>query len=137
MAFGVESRVPFVDHRLVEWLASLAADMRLSGGWTKRILRESLIGILPEPVRKRKSKLGFWTPETEWLSGPLAGWLQETLCKPKYVTDMVDLGGVRALLETRNKSSAVQSMLLRLAVYESWARLFMQGPFNEFSKATV
>src|SRR5207249_4061493 len=40
MAFGVESRVPFVDHVLVEWIARLPADLRLSRGWTKWILRE-------------------------------------------------------------------------------------------------
>ena len=130
MAFGVESRVPFVDHVFVEWLATLSADMRLSNGWTKRILRESLWGILPESIRTRKSKLGFLTPEAEWLNGPLAGWLREALYAPKYLADVVDLDGVRGLLteySSGNKSLALQNMLFRLAIYESWARHFLQA----------
>ena len=130
MAFGVESRVPFVDHVYVEWLATLCADMRLSGGWTKRILRDALIGILPERVRTRKSKLGFLTPEPEWLAGPLAGWLRKTLTASRHLADVVDVGGVRELLArytTGDRSLAVQNMLFRLAIYESWARQFLKS----------
>jgi asparagine synthase (glutamine-hydrolysing) len=127
MAFGIESRVPFVDHEFVEWLATLPADMRLSGGWTKRVLRESLAGILPESVRTRKSKLGFATPEAEWLRGPLAGWLNDTLSAPRHLADVADASCVRKFLNAGNDSLAVQSMLFRLAVYESWASQFLTG----------
>ena len=129
MAFGVESRVPFVDHVFVEWLATLPADMRISDGWTKRILRDALRDLLPVSVRTRKSKLGFLTPEPEWLAGPLAGWLRETLNAPKHLTDVVDIGGVQRLLAeytSGNKSLAIQNILFRLAVYESWARHFLR-----------
>jgi asparagine synthase (glutamine-hydrolysing) len=129
MAFGVEARVPFVDHALVEWLATLPADMRLSGGWTKRIMREALVNILPVSVRTRKSKLGFLTPEPEWLAGPLAKWLSDTLDAPRHLVDVVDLDGVKRLLAQHtavSSSLAVQNMLVRLAIYESWARQYLQ-----------
>jgi asparagine synthase (glutamine-hydrolysing) len=128
MAFGVESRVPFLDHVFVEWLATLPADMRLSGSWTKRILREALVGILPERIRRRKSKLGFSTPESAWLAGPLAKWLKDTLEDPRHLSEIVDLSGLRQLLGRGtkiNQSPAVQSIALRLALYESWARQFL------------
>jgi asparagine synthase (glutamine-hydrolysing) len=128
-AFGVESRVPFVDHLFVEWLATLPADMRLAGGWTKRILRDALRDILPERVRMRKSKLGFSTPESEWLAGPLADWLRETLAMPRHLAEAVDLAAVRQFLTRRaagDRSRPLETILFRLAIYESWARQFLE-----------
>ena len=130
MAFGIESRVPFVDHAFVEWLATLPADMRLSGGWTKRILRDSLCAVLPESVRARKSKLGFLTPEAEWFAGPLAGWLTQTLNTGHYLKDVVDIHGMQALFaryREGKRSPAIENLLFRMAIYESWARQFLQG----------
>ncbi len=129
MAFGIEARVPFVDHIFVEWLAALPVHMRLSDGWTKRILRDALAGILPELVRHRKSKLGFETPETVWLDGPLSEWLRDTLRTPRYLADVVDIAGVHRLLSQRDKGDRFpprQNLLFRLAIYESWARQFLQ-----------
>jgi asparagine synthase (glutamine-hydrolysing) len=128
MAFGVESRVPFVDHVFVEWLAGLSADMRLARGWTKRILRDGLIGVLPEGVRKRKSKLGFATPEFEWLKGPLFGWLRERLSGPRHLGEIVDPAGVKTLFSYYKdglQSASLSKILFRLAIYESWARQFL------------
>lgn len=67
MAHSVEARVPFLDHHLVEFVLGLPDDYKLSGGVTKRILRESLRGVLPEAIRGRMSKLGFATPEESWI----------------------------------------------------------------------
>ena len=130
MAFGVESRVPFVDHLFVEWLATLPGDMRLSGGWTKCILRDALVDVLPKRVRRRKSKMGFSTPESKWLAGPLAGWLQETLSLPYYLGEVVDLKGVHHLLSrytAKKRSRTLEKILFRLAIYESWARQFLKS----------
>jgi asparagine synthase (glutamine-hydrolysing) len=128
MSFGIESRVPFVDHTLVEWVAKLPADLRLSGGWSKRILREALVGIVPELVRQRKSKLGFTTPDQAWLAGPLSSWLTSMLSGPRYLGEVVDLAGVTKLLarhDAGDRSLALGKVLFRLAVYESWARQFL------------
>jgi asparagine synthase (glutamine-hydrolysing) len=67
MAHSVESRVPFLDYRLVEFLLSLPANYKISEGTTKRILRESMNGVLPEKIRNRMDKVGFVTPEEIWL----------------------------------------------------------------------
>jgi asparagine synthase (glutamine-hydrolysing) len=130
MAFGVESRVPFVDHVLVEWLATLPADLRLSDGWTKRILRESLTDLLPAAIRNRKTKLGFSTPEAEWISGPLRPWIRTTLAKPAWLEQIVDSRGIARLLnlfERGEASDSVHSTLFRLAMYETWARMFLEA----------
>ena len=130
MAFGIESRVPYLDHDFVEWLATLPADMRLSNGWTKKILRDALAGVLPEKIRTRKTKLGFSTPFDQWMNGPLAGWVREMLEEALYLPDVVEMRGVRRLLERfikGDRSSALVNMLFRCAVYEAWARQFLNS----------
>lgn len=128
MAFGIESRVPFVDHVFVEWTAKLPASLRLSGGWSKRILREGLRGILPESIRTRRSKLGFSTPEPAWLAGPLSAWIKQTLSYSQHLGDIVDLGGVQNILRryvAGDRSLPLENLIFRLAMYESWARQFL------------
>ncbi|MCW5907062.1 MAG: asparagine synthase (glutamine-hydrolyzing) [Chitinophagales bacterium] len=73
MAFSLESRVPFLDHRLVEFAFTLTREDRISNkAETKYILRESLKNVLPEKVYARQDKKGFVTPgEVKWLNGPL------------------------------------------------------------------
>jgi len=130
MAFGIEARVPFVDHELVEWLMRLPSDLRLHHGWTKYILREALSDILPPKIKKRKTKLGFLTPEAKWLSGPLKPWLIDTLKSPMYLQSVVELAGVRQLMLQYQKgasSPALFNTLFRLAITEFWARQFIGG----------
>lgn len=67
MAFSIESRVPFLDHRIVEYVFSLPMNQRIKNGWTKHILRNAVKGYIPEKIRKRRSKVGFAVPERKWL----------------------------------------------------------------------
>lgn len=67
MAFSIESRVPFLDYRLVEFVFSLPSDFKIRNGWNKWIMREALKSILPEKIVKRRWKVGFSTPEVAWL----------------------------------------------------------------------
>jgi asparagine synthase (glutamine-hydrolysing) len=67
MAHSVESRLPFLDFRLVEFVLGLPPDFKLSGATTKRVLRAAMQGILPESVRNRQDKMGFVTPEELWI----------------------------------------------------------------------
>lgn len=66
MLFSIESRTPFLDFRLVEKTLSSKLNNHINGGWTKKILRDAMINVLPEKIRLRKSKIGFETPEAEW-----------------------------------------------------------------------
>ncbi len=67
MAFSIEARVPFLDHRLVEFVFSLPASQKIRHGVTKVILRNAMKGILPEKVRLRMDKIGFSAPSSLWL----------------------------------------------------------------------
>lgn len=72
MAHSLESRLPFLDQDLVEYILRLPAAAILRNGWSRAILRESLRGILPEKVRLRRKKIGFTTPEFRWLKAERA-----------------------------------------------------------------
>jgi asparagine synthase (glutamine-hydrolysing) len=84
MAHSIEARVPFLDYRLVEHIFSLPDDQKIGDGYTKKILRESMKGILPESIRERTDKMGFVTPERLWLSGSLKPWLDDILASASF-----------------------------------------------------
>ncbi len=72
MAHSIESRVPFLDHRLVEFMFSSDETLKIKGAYTKRVLRDSMEGVLPSAIQYRKDKKGFVTPgEVVWLRGAL------------------------------------------------------------------
>lgn len=66
MAFSIESRVPFLDYRLVEFCLELEDDLRIRNAVTKVVLRDAMTGILPDSIRDRSDKIGFATPESVW-----------------------------------------------------------------------
>lgn len=66
MAHSVESRMPFLDHRLVTFLFALPADAKIANGETKSIMREALHDVIPEKIRRRHDKIGFETPQGQW-----------------------------------------------------------------------
>lgn len=67
MAFSVESRTPFLDHRLVELCFSLPYTDKIAGGWTKSILRRALADAVPAEILARRRKIGYSSPVTQWL----------------------------------------------------------------------
>lgn len=66
MAHSVESRFPFLDYRLVEFILSLPASFKINNGITKAVFRDAMYDILPEQIRNRNDKMGFVTPEEIW-----------------------------------------------------------------------
>ena len=72
MAVSLEAREPLLDHRLVEFAATLPASMRLRGGTGKWLMKRSMRGTLPDDILYRR-KMGFVTPVSAWFRGPLSG----------------------------------------------------------------
>ncbi|MBM2820459.1 MAG: asnB [Candidatus Berkelbacteria bacterium] len=71
MAFAIESRVPFLDYRLVEFVFGLPNSYKIRNGETKWIMRQALKGLLPPKIIDRQDKIGFATPEEYWLKNDL------------------------------------------------------------------
>jgi asparagine synthase (glutamine-hydrolysing) len=93
MAFSREVRLPFLSHELVEFLFTLPASYKVSGGWTKRILRRAMEPILPIEIARRVDKLGFDPPQRQWLDEPEAGEMIRS-CKSRLVSEQVINPGV-------------------------------------------
>jgi asparagine synthase (glutamine-hydrolysing) len=71
MAHAVEARVPYLDHRLVDFAFSRGADLRLRDGWGKWLLRRAVEPVLPPEVTWRSDKVGFAVPDTRWVDALL------------------------------------------------------------------
>jgi asparagine synthase (glutamine-hydrolysing) len=126
MAFSLESRVPFLDRRLVEYCLGLPAERRISRGSTKVVLREAMAGLLPDEVRLRRDKKGFPTPFARWLRGPLSDAVAEVLLDQRVLqrgllSPVVMERRIKAHREGRGEHSAEIYNWLQL---ELWFRQF-------------
>jgi asparagine synthase (glutamine-hydrolysing) len=81
MMHGIEARVPFLDHRLVEFAIGLGGRHKMRGAETKVVLRRAMADRLPQAVLTRQDKLGFATPEQEWAQGPMRTYLRAGVVK--------------------------------------------------------
>lgn len=79
MAHGLESRVPFLDHLLVEFAATVPADVKFKDGQLKHLLRTTFRSDVPESVMNRRDKLGFPVPLSTWFSGELKDFFFDTI----------------------------------------------------------
>ncbi|MBU3737301.1 MAG: asparagine synthase [Methylobacterium sp.] len=86
MRFSIESRVPFLTHQLADFTLGLPEEYLVSlEGESKHLLRAAMRGIVPDAVLDRKDKIGFATPEQQWLLGmadTVRGWLAEDIGMP-------------------------------------------------------
>ena len=77
MAHGLESRVPLLDHALVECIATASAEVKFSGGNMKHLIKKAYEGVLPEGIVNRRDKMGFPVPLKEWLGNELKGLVED------------------------------------------------------------
>jgi asparagine synthase (glutamine-hydrolysing) len=122
MAFSIESRVPFLDHRLVEYAFSLATEDKVHETETKYILRKSLSGILPKAIEERKDKKGFVTPgESKWLRGPLKHLMDDDF----KALSFLDTQKITKLVNNYKQGSNQYTTLnWRIAVLNYWVKNF-------------
>ncbi len=124
MAHGLESRVPFLDHPIVELAATMPADLKFKDGQLKHVLKLALGQLLPESIRTRRDKMGFPVPLQEWLSrpGPSRDFVVDILSSQKAQSrELVDNRKVLELLDTEPRFSRRIWGLLSL---ELWQRSF-------------
>ncbi|MFA5808905.1 MAG: asparagine synthase (glutamine-hydrolyzing) [Thermoleophilia bacterium] len=127
MAHSIESRVPFLDYRLVEFAASIPATAKVSGDEPKVILKEAARGKVPESIITRR-KQGFSAPIDSWFTGALAGEIRELLLGERaaargifsrpYVEKLVSRS-----LDKKKDIWRVWS----LVIFEIWCRSFLDG----------
>lgn len=129
MAFSVESRLPFLDHRLVEFIFSCPVEDKFAQGTTKAILRRSMTGILPEEVRLRQDKIGFSVPQDSWFRGEMKGLIQDLVASGNsnyrsYLDPKQAVARLEAHISGREDQS---SFLWRTASFELWCQRFLKN----------
>jgi asparagine synthase (glutamine-hydrolysing) len=129
MQYSIESRTPFSDDiELVEYVFSIPAVYKIRQGWSKHLLREAMKDILPEEIRTRKDKLGFATPQQNWLQQlqqPIRSKIQELL--PLDTLGMVDHENLLKnwdLIFSKPSLWKVQDMAWRYLNYLIWIKTF-------------
>ena len=129
MAFGVETRFPFLDHRLVDRIVSLPDEAMIRDGWTKWILRASVKNVLPADVCWRVDKLGFSAPLDKWLRGELREWASGQLFEgPVTELPFFDARALRQQWERHQSGAADLSWALwRWISVNQWLRLSRDG----------
>jgi asparagine synthetase B (glutamine-hydrolysing) len=85
MLSGIESRMPFMDYRILNFMFSLPSKYKMGLGYTKRILRDIIRKDLPKEITNRTWKVGFNHPMTEWFDGPLRKWLADTVSEKAFI----------------------------------------------------
>ena len=129
MAHSLEARVPFLDYRLVELCFSLPGHELIGGGRTMAVLRRALADLLPAPVRERRDKLGFVTPEKRWLRGRLGELAADVFASRSFAErGLVDAQAARSRLARHRRGEAEAGMeLWRALNLELWARTYIRG----------
>lgn len=79
MAASIESRVPLLDHRIVEFMARIPPNIKFAGGRMKHLFKEAVKNVVPEPILNRKDKMGFPTPLAQWTKGVANGFVKDVL----------------------------------------------------------
>ncbi len=131
MAYSIESRVPFLDHRLVEFAFSLPSAFKVHHGWSKYVFRKAAAHFLPEAIAWRKDKKGFPTPFKEWAADRFRNELEALLLAPNSnVTQIMPAQRIREMLVRHSEGKEDLSWpLWRLFSYETWTGLLREGEY--------
>ncbi len=123
MAFSLESRVPFLDYRLVEFCFGLDYDKKINGYTTKYILREAFKDILPKKVYQRKDKKGFPTPLEHWFRKELKADLKKIFTSKKFAKDnILDAQKIQRIFSEHLTGRDHSRILWRALVIHFWLK---------------
>jgi asparagine synthase (glutamine-hydrolysing) len=127
MAASIESRVPFLDHKLVEFTARLPQRLKLRGWTTKYVLKQSMKGILPDVILKRR-KMGFPVPVSAWFRKEFRPVIEEYVLGERTLgRGYFDAAFVRGLVERHQAGENHAERLWSLVNFEMWLRRFIDG----------
>ena len=121
MAVALETRVPFLDHRVAELAARIPLNLKVQGGCGKHIVRKLLYGMVPRELLERP-KAGFAVPVGGWIKGPLRAWAEDLLDPPVmrsqgwFDADLVTARWRQHLSGQRDSTPALWAILM----FQSW-----------------
>ena len=135
MAHSIEARPPLLDHRVVEFAATIPARYRLRDGTTKYLLKRAMRGVLPDGIIDRP-KHGFAVPLARWFRGELAGFARGVLlsdaCRER---GLFDTKHVERLIELHRSGRDLDLQLWTLLSFELWCRRVLDVPRHRLQPA--
>jgi asparagine synthase (glutamine-hydrolysing) len=133
MAASLESRVPFLDHVLLEFATNIPRKHQLRGLTGKNILKKAVEDLLPHSILYRP-KLGFPTPWSGWLAGPQLDAIESTLLEPRSLQrGLFKREAIEILFkEHRAKHRDHYDRIWRLLNLELWHRVCLEGESHDF-----
>ncbi len=139
MAHGLESRVPFLDHPLIEFAATMPSNVKFMNGRMKHALKNAVHGLLPASIENRTDKMGFPVPLQEWLARPGVAreFVSDTLSSRRALTrDLVDN---RKVLEGLGHEPRFGRKIWGLLCLELWQQTFhdQAASFQQLKSAEV
>ncbi|MES2125169.1 MAG: asparagine synthase (glutamine-hydrolyzing) [Gemmatimonadota bacterium] len=127
MAHSVESRLPFLDHRLVEFLFALPFDQKMRGAQSKYVMRRAFAQDLPPAVLARRDKVGFGTPVRRWMQPHLASIREIITAHRALGRGVTDAGVVTQCLSRFEADGSEHDRIFRLVALETWYRRCVDG----------
>ena len=131
MAFSLETRLPYLDYRLVDMVFGLPLNYRIHRGWSKWILRRSMENVLPKEICWRRNKLGFPTPEEHWLRQG-AGYIRALFQQydRTQITAYIQPDVLKQLSDLPDAQLAATPGLWRIVNLLVWHEIFFHHPIS-------
>jgi asparagine synthase (glutamine-hydrolysing) len=127
MAASIESRVPFLDHKLVEFTAKMPINMKLRGDTTKFLLKEAMKGILPDEILYRP-KMGFPVPVGSWFRNEFKHIVDKYILSERSLNrGIFNPDFVREIVAKHNAGENHDERIWHLVNFEIWQRQFIDG----------
>jgi asparagine synthase (glutamine-hydrolysing) len=130
MAASIESRVPLLDHRIIEFMARIPPNIKFSGGRMKHLFKEAVQNTVPAPILARKDKMGFPTPLTQWVNGSGKEFVKDTLLSSS--------ARQRGLYHMEHIESAIKNeqefgrVVWGLLCLELWHKTYIDGDYTQY-----
>lgn len=127
MAHSIEARVPLLDHKVVEFAATIPPELKLRNGTTKYIFKRAMRGILPDETIDRP-KRGFAVPLGRWFRGRLGAFVRELLLSERSRgRGIFNSAYIEELVRRHEAGRELDLHLWTLISFELWCRRFLDG----------
>ena len=125
MAASIESRVPLLDHRIVEFMARIPPNIKFAGGRMKHLFKEAVRNAVPAEIFKRKDKMGFPTPLAQWTKGGAREFVRDILLSDRVrQRGIYNVAAIERAIDSEREFGRVVWGLLCL---ELWHRVYIDG----------
>ena len=125
MAFSIEARNPFLDYRLVDYLYSTPFLYKIRNGWTKAILRDSMSGVIPKEIERRRTKLAFVAPIEKWINDNKSFYREEL---EKTINNFDSIFDIKKILNWYDRKSYLKTsecnLIWRIIISGRWISIF-------------